>query len=49
MIIFEHEDSNPCDEYDYLFREITSINPQNVEYDQRWGVGTQQKRCNIKE
>lgn len=43
MVIYDHEDSNLLNEYDYLIREIASIYSQNVEYDQRGGV-TQQRR-----
>lgn len=48
MIIYDHEDSNLLNEYDYLIREIASIYSQKVEYDQLGGGVTQQSRYNKK-
>lgn len=48
MIIYDHEDSSLLNEYDYLIREIASIYSQKVEYDQRGGGVTQQRRYNKK-
>lgn len=48
MIIYDHEDSNLLNEYDYLIREIASIYSQKVEYDQHRGGVTQQRRYNKK-
>lgn len=43
MVIYDHEDSNLLNEYDYLIREIASIYSQKVEYDQRGGGDTTEK------
>lgn len=48
MIIYDHEDSNILNEYDYLIREIVTIYSQKVEYDQLGGGVTQQSRYNKK-
>lgn len=48
MIIYDHEDSNLLNEYDYLIREIASIYFQKVEYDQLGGGVTHQRRYNKK-
>lgn len=48
MIIYDHEDSNLLNEYDYLIREIASIYSQKVEYDQLGGRVTHQRRYNKK-
>lgn len=35
MIIYDHEDSNPLNEYVLLIREIASVYAQKAEYDQQ--------------